>query len=107
MRVEVTNFGQSDHFPTCDGNVFLSGNGTRVIDISARALGELKKFRFIKVERIIDEPKAEKPLAGIMPTAPDLENMTLPSLKTLAKSMGIKGADGMRKHELREKIKEY
>lgn len=99
MRAVVTNFGLSQHFPTCDGNVFLSAKSTREIEISKRALGELSKFKFIKVEST-EEPEKPAVVPPIEPSHDDLSTLKLPALRALAKGKGIAGAARMKKQEL-------
>jgi len=97
FRATVTNYGRSQHFPTCIGNIYLESNRVHDNLDNCQALEELSKWPFVEVkilEGSIEGPKVDYLHFGIN------------ALRKMAAQAGITGTFTMKKLVLIKRLEE-
>ena len=97
FKATVINYGRSQHFPTCIGNLYLECNRVHDDIVNRQALEELSKWKYVDVEIVegsFDSPKIDYSYFGIN------------TLRKMAVQAGIKGGFTMKKPALIKKLEE-
>jgi len=97
FKATVTNYGRSQHFPTCIGNLYLESNRPHDDIVNRQALKELSKWPYVDVEII--EGSFGNP-------AIDYSYFGINVLRKMAVQAGIKGGFTMKKSLLITKLEE-
>ena len=97
FKATVTNYGRSQHFPTCIGNLYLECNRVHDDIVNRQALEELSKWPFVDVEII--EGSFGNP-------AIDYSYFGINALRKMAAQAGIKDGFTMKKSLLIKKMEE-
>lgn len=91
MKAIVTNYGNTEFFPTCLGNILLARRIPRYDIVSIQALKELRKFHFVEV----------KVIEGSLDAPPiDYSRYSINQLRSIAKTRGYKTVFTARKADL-------
>ena len=97
FKATVTNYGRSQHFPTCIGNVYLESNRVHDDIDNRQALEELSKWPFVDVKVIegsFDGPEI------------DYSYFNINALRKMVAQAGIKDGFTMKKSLLIKKMEE-
>jgi len=97
FKATVTNYGRSQHFPTCMGNIYLESNRIHDDIDNRQALDELSKWPFVDVEIIEELPDGP---------AVDYSYFGINALRKMATQAGIKDNFTMKKSVLITKLEE-
>ena len=97
FKATVINYGRSQHFPTCIGNIYLESNRIHDNLDNRQALGELSKWQFVDVE--VTEGSIDGPEINY-------SYFRINALRKMAAQVGIKGNFTMKKSELIKKLEE-
>lgn len=97
FKATVINYGRTQRFPTCIGNIYLESNRLHDDIDNRQALEELSKWPFVDVE-IIEEP----------PDGPatDYSYFGINALRKMAAQAGIKDGFTMKKSLLIKRLEE-
>jgi len=97
FKATVINYGRSQYFPTCVGNLYLESNRIHDDLDNRQALEELSKWPFVDVE--ITEGSIDGPEINY-------SYFRINALRKMATQAGITGSFTMKKSELIKKLEE-
>lgn len=97
FKATVINYGRSQHFPTCIGNLYLESNRVHDDIVNRQALEELSKWPYIDVEII--EGSFGNPTT-------DYSYFGINALRKMAVQAGITDSFTMKKSVLIKKLEE-
>lgn len=97
FKATVINYGRSQHFPTCIGNLYLESNRVHDDIVNRQALEELSAWPFVDV--VIETGSLTGPVI-------DYSLFGINALRKMATQAGIKGSFTMKKPMLIKKLEE-